>query len=366
MIGLAHRGFSMNDPGKHILYTLRTAGYRSVLAGLQHIADTPEKIGYDEPLRPKSDRAADVAPAAVAFLDRKPTEPFFLDVGFFETHREYPEPAPGDERYLLPPAPIPDTPATRADMAGFHASARVLDDAVGQVLAALERNGLAANTIVVSTTDHGIPFPRMKCTLTDAGIGVSLIVRGPGIFGGGRVVDAMVSHVDVFPTLCEAVGVPVPAWVEGRSLVPLLRGSAQEVRDEVFAEVTYHAAYEPQRAVRTRRWKFIRRYGEHTGPVLPNCDDGPSKRLWLDAGWRERPEAREQLYDLVFDPAEQHDLAADPGAATVLDEMRARLDAWMERTADPLLKGRVPAPAGAEVNAADGLSPDEPALDPLE
>ena len=69
MLGLAHRGFSMNDYRKHILYTLRDAGYQSVLGGLQHIADKPERIGYDELLQPKSTRAADVAPAAVAFLE---------------------------------------------------------------------------------------------------------------------------------------------------------------------------------------------------------------------------------------------------------------------------------------------------------
>src|SRR5262245_11104608 len=97
MLGLAHRGFSMTDYRRHIVHTLRGAGYQSVLAGLQHVADKPERIGYDELLKPRSTRAADVAPQAVAFLDRRPTGPFFLDVGFFETHREYPQPTAEDE-----------------------------------------------------------------------------------------------------------------------------------------------------------------------------------------------------------------------------------------------------------------------------
>ena len=364
MLGLAHRGFAMNDYRRHILHTLRDGGYRSVLAGLQHIADKPEKIGYDELLRPRSNRAADVAPAAVSFLNRKPKEPFFLDVGFFETHREYPRPTANDDpRYLMPPSPIPDTAATRADMAGFHASARVLDDGIGHVLEALERNGLAANTLVVSTTDHGIAFPRMKCNLTDAGWGVSLILRGPGIFSGGKVTDALVSHVDLFPTLCEAAGVKAPAWLEGRPLAPLLRGESAQVRGEAFAEVNYHASYEPQRAVRTRRYKYVRRYGDRSAPVLPNCDDSPSKSLWLDSGWRERPDDREQLYDLVFDPAEQRNLAGDSRAGEALREMRGRLDSWMSRTEDPLLHGPVPAPPGAKINPVDGTSPQEPVVD---
>jgi len=362
MLGLAHRGFSMTDYRRHMLYRLRDAGYRSVLAGLQHIAAKPETIGYDDLLRPRSNRAADVAPGAVDFLNRKPKEPFFLDIGFQETHRAFPQPtAEDDPRFIQPPAPMPDTPATRADMAAFHASARNLDRGVGQVLEAIERNGLASNTLVISTTDHGIAFPRMKCNLTDAGFGVSLILRGPGLFGGGKVCDAMVSHIDLFPTLCDTLGLSGPGWLEGRSLLPVLRGERAEVNDEIFAEVSYHASYEPQRAVRTQRYKYIRRFGGRTAPVLPNCDDGPSKSLWLDSGWRQQSLAQEQLYDLIFDPNEQNNLAAQPGKT--LDDMRSRLDRWMHRTNDPLLKGPVPAPPGAKVNPVDGTSPTEPVVD---
>ncbi len=364
MLGLAHRGFAMADYRRHILYTLRDAGYTSVLAGLQHIAAKPETIGYDELLRPRSNHAADVASRAAAFLDRRPSKPFFLDVGFQETHREYPKPGPEDDpRYTQPPAPITDTPAGRLDFASYRASARLLDRGVGVVLEALERSGLADNTLVISTTDHGIAFPRMKCNLTDAGFGVSLILRGPGAFRGGKVVDAMVSHLDLFPTICELTGAKAPAWLEGRSLTPLLRGETGEIHDEVFAEVNYHASYEPQRAVRTQRYKYIRRYGDRTAPVLPNCDDGPSKTAWLDHGWREQTVAREQLYDLIFDPAEQNNLAADAKSAAVLDEMRGRLDRWMQRTDDPLLKGSVPLPPGAKINPVDQTSPQEPVVD---
>jgi len=364
MLGLAHRGFALTDYRRHILYTLRDAGYTSVLAGLQHIAAKPETIGYDELLRPRSNHAADVAPVAAAFLSRRPSKPFFLDIGFQETHREYPKPGPEDDpRYTQPPVPIPDTPAGRLDFASYRASARLLDRGVGIVLEALERNGLAENTLVISTTDHGIAFPRMKCNLTDAGFGVSLILRAPGAFRGGKVVDAMVSHLDLFPTICELTGAKPPSWLEGRALTPLVRGETAEVHDEVFAEVNYHASYEPQRAIRTPRYKYIRRYGDRTAPVLPNCDDGPSKTVWLDHGWREQTVAREHLYDLIFDPAEQNNLASDPKSAAVLAEMRGRLDRWMQRTDDPLLKGPVPAPPGAKVNPVDQTSPQEPVVD---
>ena len=112
------------------------------------------------------------------------------------------------------------------------------------------------------------------------------------------------------------------------------------MRDEVFAEVTYHAAYEPQRAVRTVRWTYIRRFGQSTTLVLPNCDDSPSKDVWLRAGWRDQPVAAEQLYDDIFDPAAARNVALDPAYGAVLADMRLRLQRWMEATNDPLLPAR--------------------------
>jgi arylsulfatase A-like enzyme len=359
MLGLAHRGFSLNDYHHHLLHTLRGAGYYSALIGHQHIARGPGVIGYDK-VESSSSRTEQVAPAAAAFLANAPKQPFLLTVGFFETHRPFRKPGPNeDPRFCLPPAPIPDTPQTRLDFASYKASARVMDEGVGTVLRALEANGLAEDTLVISTTDHGIAFPDMKCHLTDGGTGVHLVVRGPGGFTGGKVCDAMVSQLDLFPTICDLAGIAHPGWLQGKSMTPLIRGEAKEINDEIFAEVNYHAAYEPQRAVRTHRWKYIRHYDGRKHPNLPNCDDGPSKTLWLDNGWRNHLVAAEQLYDLTFDPNEVHSLADDPAHHMVLEEMRGRLDRWMRATNDPLLHGPVKAPPGAVGNDPEGMSPEQ-------
>ena len=167
----------------------------------------------------------------------------------------------------------------------------------------------------------------------------------------------MVSHVDVFPTLCGLLGIDAPDWLQGVSFVPLLRGERHDVREEVFAEVNYHAAYEPMRCVRTDRWKYIRRYYERSGPVLPNCDDSPSKELWLEHGWAEQAPPCEALFDLIFDPHETNNLAGDPEHDQILEDMRTRLDSWMQETGDPLLKGDVPAPSGARITLQDERSP---------
>lgn len=360
MLGLAHRGFALYDYGHHLVHTLRTAGYHSVLIGEQHLSKDPAVLGYDRVLPVPDTHVETIAPLAVDLLRQGLPEPFFLSVGFFETHRAFfPAHSAREATYCQPPPTLPDVPEVRQDMAAYHASAQMLDRGVGRVLDALEEAGLAENTLVICTTDHGIAFPRMKCNLTDHGIGVMLIMRGPGAFGGGKVVDALVSQIDLFPMLCELLQIKPPGWLQGVSLMSLLRGEAEQVREAVFAEVTYHAAYEPQRAVRTQRWKYIRRFEQRGGPVLANCDDSPSKDVMLRYGWQQRAPATEQLYDLIFDPNEACNLAGEPSMQAVLQEMRERLQYWMSDTNDPLLKGPVAAPAGAELNDPEQMSASE-------
>jgi N-sulfoglucosamine sulfohydrolase len=198
--------------------------------------------------------------------------------------------------------------------------------------------------------------------LTDRGLGVLLIVRGPGGFVGGRVSDALVSHVDLYPTLCELAVAPLPDGLAGRSLLPLSRGETTDVRDELFAELTYHVAYDPQRAIRTKRYKLIRRFGDRLEPVLANVDDSPSKEVLVAAGWGRRPRPRVELHDLLLDPGELRNLAGDPELGAVREDLERRLHDWMVATDDPLLHGPVPPPPGALVNDPAALSPDAPHL----
>ncbi len=364
MLGLAHRGFSLYDYRRHIVHTLKSHGYHSALSGIQHIAhgeDAWKTIGYDEYLG----GSAKAEEQAAVFISKKHDKPFFLSVGFFETHREFPEKHPEDSaRYCLPPSPLPDTPENREDMARYKQSARDLDRKMGVVIDALKANNLSDNTLLVVTTDHGIAFPRMKCNLEDSGTGVMLIMRGPGGFSGGKVSDAMVTHLDIFPTVCDMLGVEKPGWLQGSSLVPLVKGGAEEIHKEIFAEVNYHAAFEPIRSVRTKNWKYIRRYDKRSAPVLPNCDDGFCKRTWMENGWIQIAPVEEALYNLIMDPNEKDNLISKPECPHVIEDMKARLKKWMTKTGDPLLEGDVVPPATALLNSRDAINPDKNTLPP--
>jgi arylsulfatase A-like enzyme len=230
---------------------------------------------------------------------------------------------------------------------------------MGEVLEGLKAGGVEDNTLVICTTDHGLAFPNMKCTLSDGGTGVMLMMRLPGLTAPGTVTDALVSQIDLLPTICDLARIDPPGWLQGQSLLPLIRGEHPSVREQLFAEVNYHCAYDPMRAIRTERWKYIRRYADYGCPMLSNIDDSPSKGLLMRYGFAERVLAAEELYDLVYDPIETCNRANDPASAGVLSDMRGRLDRWMQSTADPLVYGPIPLPDGAVVGEPTDVSPDD-------
>lgn len=369
MYGLAHRGFALKDYGQHLVHALRRGGYHSALCGIQHIAEDPNVIGYDEVLASSTPdmRAAEfdsiaydqeATQAAAGFLSQPQEKPFFLSLGLFNTHRPFPSLGTGRDRsFVRPFCGLPDTEPVRQDVGSFHDSLSIVDECVGAVDDALQAAGLAENTAVIFTTDHGIPFPGKKCTLSDDGMGVSLILRLPWIEATGNMLcDALVSQLDLYPTFCEWAGVPAPQWLEGTSLTPLTTGRQDRIRDEVFAEVNYHAAYEPMRACRTERFKLVRRFEADSRRVLVNIDDGPTKDEMLAQGYGSLPQPELAFYDLAIDPQESINLIDDPHYRDSVEDLAERLQRWMEETNDPLLEGTMPFPEGAIVNTRDCVS----------
>lgn len=259
----------------------------------------------------------------------------------------------------MPPFTVADTKENRKDMVAYMRSAQIADMCVGEVLQALRKSGREDDTIIIFTTDHGIAFPFMKCNGYDTGTGVALIMKYKGNPSVGKVCNSLLSQIDIFPTLCDMNGLEKPDYLQGKSFIEVFENLEAKINEQVFSEVTYHAAYEPMRCIRTERYKLIRYYDFHNGYVPANIDESSSKSLLIHSGLLRKSRAREMLFDLYIDPVERENLIENPDYKEIYTDLRLRLEEWMEKTEDPLLKVsyRVPKPEGAYVNRLQDLDP---------
>ncbi|MDG5760674.1 sulfatase [Natronococcus sp. A-GB1] len=365
MLGLAHGDWEIGPDERLLPRLLGEAGYETHRFGLQHITEYPDRLGYDhehveESLRVNTPpsvhetaRARDVGEEVASVLSAgEHDDPFFASVGFFELHRVEEEDRFGFEadRYETPdpervePLPfLPDQPGIRSDIAEVQGMLGALDDGVGTVLDALEEAGLAEDTLVVFTTEHGLAFPRAKGCCYDAGIGAALAMRYPDGFEPS-VVDDLVSNVDVFSTLLEFADVEVPANVAGRSFRNRLVDEGEDEyqpRERLFAGMTWHDRYNPVRAVRTDRYKYVRNFWHLPGVYLTRdiYESAAGSEVREEYYCEQRPYV--ELYDLETDPHEQENLAEDSDHEDVRDSLRDELIGWMIETDDPLLEGPV-------------------------
>ena len=346
VMGLAHPGFDWElDPTvPHLAAVLSHAGFATHLFGGQHVSLHPERLGFT---RHHAETAGPAIASAVEdVLSTGRDTRLYLEINFEETHRPYPQvDASRAPDGLDIPAYLPDIPEAVQEMVALEEGIRLMDEAAGRVLAALENAGRAENAIVVFTTDHGIAMPRAKCTLYDPGLEVALLMRWrAGGFQAGAVREELVSNIDVFPTLLDAADVKHPPGVQGRSLLAPLRGETYERRRAIFGEKTFHSYYDPMRCVRTDRHKLIRNFETAFAVEVPgDIQAGAIFRADPSLYSRDRP-AVVELYDLDADPLEQRNLAGRAEVAEVEKRLNAELWRWMRETDDPLLEGPVPSP----------------------
>ncbi|WP_168380884.1 sulfatase family protein [Modicisalibacter radicis] len=363
--GLAHDAWRYRENVLTAPEHLRALGYRSTLIGLQHEHVDPDVLGYDEVagagFLPRAHQVVDAARGWLAGQAPRDTRaPLFAAIGVWEVHRPWPESdyTPADPAEVEVPDFLPDTPATRRDIAAFHGSIRQLDEAMGRLFEALDSHLDPANTLIIFTTDHGPAFPRAKSTLYDAGTGVSLLVRPPTAWGEAPArVDSIASHVDILPTLLEVAGGPADPSLEGRSLAPLFTAAKSKAADDrmIFTEKTYHDNYDPKRAVRTRDFALIRNFTP--GPKLAlslDLEHSPTRQGMGDA----HLEARDmtELYDRRVDPHELNNVFDQPEYQNIRTRLLKALDEWMLTTRDPLLEGPIHPPKH-RTRAMDALPP---------
>lgn len=316
-------------------------GYDYWLAAnaLEHVSDPYHTVLFDNEGTAHEFpgyRVDAMADAAIRYIDNRDDEqPFFLFLSFLEPHHQnrvddYPPPPGYRERYTgrwMPPDLAALGGSAHRHVGGYYGMVKRLDEALGRIMDALTSLGLADDTIVLFTSDHGCHFrtrnAEYKRSCHDASIHVPGVFWGPGFDGGGRV-DHLISLIDLPPTLLDAAGLPVPDEMDGKSLLPLLQDRQAPWQDDVFIQISESGV---GRALRTRRWKYS---------VSAHDADG-----WRDAGAKEYEE--KYLYDLEADPHELHNLVGFRSHQEVARVLRQRLCQRMQEAgeAEPRI---IPAP----------------------
>ena len=381
------------------------AGYRTARIGKFHVA--PEEVyHFEQSIAGNAGNPVAMAEACRAFVTAADDRPFFLYFATVDPHRgggvdatspldlkpdlfgNLPERGhrPGvAEVFFKPeevpvPAFLPDTPETRAELAQYYQSCARVDQGLARLVAILREAGVYDQTLIVFTSDHGIAFPGGKTTVYEPGLRVPLVVRDPAAAARGVRSAALVSHVDLAPTLLDFAGGldkqknRPRAWVDaadywkdkpyaarenrgprrgltayqGRSWLPILGDPRAEHHEALFASHTFHEIqmYYPMRAVRDRRYKLIWNIA-HPLPY-PFASDLWAASSWqaqhrrsLDAPWGRRTvgayihRPRFELYDLAADPDEATNLANDPAHAETLKRYQARLRQLQRELGDP-------------------------------
>ena len=345
-----------------IPHYLTALGYRTVLVGKSHVKP------FDAFPFERLDRNIE---EIEKYLDEVRSTPFVMVVAQHHPHvpwlpnREF---KPGE---IPLPAKFIDTDETREAMARYYTSIAAGDAEFDEILALLEAKDLYDTSIVIFLSDHGPQFPFAKFSNYDAGLRVPLIVRWPGVTSAGGYDDALVSSVDILPTIIEIAGGKSPPDIDGISLVARLRGEGERTHEAVFGTHSTLGLNIPDvqpygiRTVRTARYRYIRNLHPQNLPRSFISEPRPFKgsmrylrqyrvwvapglpaywQSWLDAANEDESAAAivdaylhrpaEELYDLVNDPGEQLNLSENPQYAAIRDAMRKKLACWMLQQSD--------------------------------
>lgn len=301
------------------------------------------------------------------FLAKRPAgQPFSFWLGSFEPHRDY-EVGSGVRAgkrladVTVPPY-WPDHNIIKSDLLDYGMEVESNDRHLGRVLKSLEDSGELDNTMIIVTSDHGMPFPRVKAQIYEEGFHIPLAIRYGKHFPGGRVVDDIINTRDFAPTFLELAGLKPAPTMTGKSFLDVLRsskaGTVDASRDTMLIAKERHdigrpndAGY-PVRAIRTKKWLYVRNYHPEVWPAgMPetgyrDVDDGPSKTFILSRfddyyklNFGKRP--AEELFDITTDPDCLHNLANRNESFPVIKDLRERMEATLREEGDPRFNGNV-------------------------
>ena len=300
------------------------------------------------------------------FLGAKPKDkPFFFWFGSIDPHRDYVK-GTGEKAGLDPQKVkvhgfLPDNDVVRKDILDYYFEVERFDNNVGKLIATLESKGELENTLIVITSDNGMPFPRAKATCYDSGTNIPLIIYWKGKIKPARSSE-LVSLIDLAPTVLDVMGIQKPTDLPSKSLINLINGRPIAHRNAVFVERERHANVRkgdlgyPVRGIRTKEFLYLRNFEPNRYPAgdpqkwvavgpYGDIDDSPSKQLimsdsanyafFFNRTFKKR--GSEELYDLKNDPSQLHNLANEKRFEKAKKYLKIELEAWMKQTNDPRL-----------------------------
>ena len=349
-VGLTGKGWGPGD--------YKTTGWDQNPAGHEF-----QEVTLKPPLAGMSNR--DYSGNFKQFLDKKPADrPFCFWLGTHEPHRVYEVGAGVRAGKKLTdvtlPAYYPDAPAIRSDMLDYSLEVEWFDRHLGLAVKLLEERGELDNTFVVVTSDHGMPFPRVKGQIYEDGFHLPLAIRWGKNIPSGRVVDDFINARDFAPTFLALAGVQPPGTMTGRSILNVLQssqsGTVDPSRSVMLIGKERHdlgrpgdAGY-PVRAIRTREYLYIRNYEPDRWPAgnpetgYRNVDDGPTKQFLLStfdehyrASFGKRP--AEELYLMKTDPECLKNVAEAQEYAQVKKELSGKMEQMLREEGDPRMTG---------------------------
>ena len=363
--GLSRNHYRANDDVESFPHYLTRLGYRAILTGKSHVkpfATFPfERLERDPSVVSNYIKDLDGAPFFMVVAQHHPHVPWLRN-------QEY------DPQAIPIPEKLLDTPETREAMARYYSSITAADDELGEFLDILRDQSLDNNTVVIFMSDHGPQFPFAKFSNYDAGLHVPMIVRWPGTVDAGSTNSAMISSVDLLPTIVEIAGGKPPDGIDGASILAQLRGNETNRHDSVYATHSTLGLNIPDlepygiRSLRTSKYRFVRNlhpqnpprsfiseprplrgsltylatYGVWVSPGLPTywkswlamAEHEPAAAERIDQ-YMNRPPV--ELYDVSIDPSELNNLAQVPEYAVVVDQLNRELACWMKQQNDPEL-----------------------------
>jgi len=358
--------FSTFDTIQSLPVMLEKAGYYTARIGKYHLA--PESVYHFMEVLPADPRSTfemaekckDVLnaekPFFLYFCTDDPhrgapfeSDPWYLPNNFGNKPEGYPDvnTVKYDPKDVIVPSFLPDTKECREELAEYYQSCSRIDQGFGKLMAMLQASGKAENTIVIYISDNGIAFPGAKTTVYEPGIKLPCIIKDPMVQPKGLVNNALISWVDLTPTILDMTGVKSTENFHGRSFKNIIGEENPAGWDEIFASHTFHeiTMYYPMRVVRSKNYKLI--FNTAYRLEYPFASD-----LWASSTWQSiyrnkvavygkrkvqdylfHPEF--ELFDLAADPDEIHNLASDKSYKAVLDSMQEKLKTFQRSTFDP-------------------------------